>query len=75
MCTLVHDGEGMAKPKHDQLHIRMDPDLHERFYFWCRRHGRTMTEACHLLINAVLDERIDLDEQEKPDDGQSTDNR
>ena len=53
--------------KHDQLHIRIDPGLHENFYFWCRRHGRTMTEVCLLLFDAVLNGSIDLDELKQGD--------
>ena len=51
--------------KYDQLHIRIEPEKHEAFYFWCRRRGKTMTEVCLLLFKAVLDGRIDLDELDK----------
>lgn len=45
-----------------QMHIRVERALKRRFYSWCVGRGKSMSEVCRLVLLAVLDERIDLDE-------------
>lgn len=57
------------------LHLRVNNDQKRRFWQLCIQHDMSLSEAGRLLIAAVLDGRIKLDElrQEQQDDRQSTD--
>ena len=64
----------MATDRH-QLHLWLDAEHKRQFHQWCIQHDLSMSEVGRLLIEAVLDNRIDVDklQGDKTDDRQSTD--